>query len=89
MGKCTKSSGYLDAGISSIARRAIHRWATAVSRMLPGSPFIVRALFALRTGEKIMPQSRPAVGIPGVFEFLRASTLAASRVNLPSSRVQS
>jgi len=30
------------------------RWATAVSRMLPGSPFIVRALFALRTGEKIM-----------------------------------
>ena len=61
------------------------RWATAVSRMLPGSPFIVRALFALRTGEKIMRNLGLLWEFRAYSRFLRASTLAASRVNLPSA----
>jgi hypothetical protein len=62
----------------SRAARAI-RGATAVCRRLPGSRFVVRALFALRTSENIMRN----LGLQWRFRmyarYLQASTVAASQ----------
>jgi len=61
------------------------RWATAVCRRLPGSRFVLRALHALRAGEKTIHNLGLQWKFRAYSRFLRASTAAASNVNLPSA----
>jgi hypothetical protein len=68
----------------SRAARAI-RWATAVCRRLPGSRFLVRALFALRNGEKIVRNLGQQWQFRAYSRFLRTSTVTASSVGLASA----
>jgi len=65
------------------------RWATAVSRMLPGQPLYCACAVCFENRRKNHAQSRPAVGIPGVFEVPAGIHSSSLESESAFSRVQS